>query len=142
MKNVQGIIDKELNWEKFEKLRREHYLSECYYNDKVKAFYELIMGKMMDDEYITNFLEFLWYIPYLRDEKKKIKIFLSCLPIVFRDKIEMLELHSLSDAVKKLKHYFEQARHRPKAKGIWRRLEGVDKARNWPKKHAEKKENK
>jgi len=47
-------------------------LSERYYDDRAKEFYELQMGSMIDDEYTSKFLELLRYVPYLKDEKAKI----------------------------------------------------------------------
>jgi len=38
------IVEKELIWDEFEKLFREKYMSEHYYDSKAKEFYELKMG--------------------------------------------------------------------------------------------------
>ena len=39
--------------------------------NKAKQFYELKMESMIDEEYMTKFLELLRYVPYLKDEKAK-----------------------------------------------------------------------
>jgi len=38
------------------------------------------MGQMVDEEYITKFLELLWYVPYLKDENEKVQRFISGMP--------------------------------------------------------------
>jgi len=43
------------------------------------------MGSMIDEEYITKFMELLRYVPYLKDEKAKVWGFFSGFPLVFRD---------------------------------------------------------
>lgn len=35
------------------------------------------MGSTIDEEYTNNFLDLLRYVPYLKDEKKKIQRFIS-----------------------------------------------------------------
>ena len=44
------------------------------------------MGSMTMDGLITKFLELLHYVPYIKEEKIKIKIFLSFLPTYFANK--------------------------------------------------------
>ena len=56
----------------FERLFKNKYLSERYYDDRAKEFYELQMGSMIDDEYTSRFLELLRYAPYLKDGKVNI----------------------------------------------------------------------
>lgn len=56
LKNTRAITEKELTWEELEKLFREKYLSECYFDNRGKELYELKMVKMTNDEYVTNIL--------------------------------------------------------------------------------------
>lgn len=44
-------------------------MSERYYDNKAKEFYELKIGSMIDEEYMTKFLELLRYVSYIKDEK-------------------------------------------------------------------------
>lgn len=67
MTHVRGINIEELSWHEFKRLFKKKYLSERYYDNKAKEFYELNMGYMTDEEYTTKFLEFLRYVPYLKD---------------------------------------------------------------------------
>lgn len=53
------------------------------------------MGCMTDDEYASRFLELLRYVPYLKDEKAKIQIFINGLPKTYKDRIEFHELYHL-----------------------------------------------
>jgi len=48
VKNVRCIHEEDLTWIKFERLLRKNYLSERYFDDKAKEFYELKMGSMTD----------------------------------------------------------------------------------------------
>jgi len=59
-----------LTWHEFKRLFRNKYLLDRYYDNKSKE--ELKMGSMTDEEYRTNFIEFLRYVPYLKDEKAKV----------------------------------------------------------------------
>lgn len=100
LKSGRGLVEKEMTWDKFENLFREKNLSKHYYDGEENCFYELKMGKMADDEYITKFLELLRYVPYLKDQKANIKGFISGFPMTFRDRIELLEPHTLENAIK------------------------------------------
>jgi hypothetical protein len=40
------------------------------------------------DAYVKRFMELLRYVPYLKDEKKRVQRFLSGLPQNYQDKIE------------------------------------------------------
>jgi len=59
LKHVRGIKTKELSWHEFKRLFRKKYLSDRYYDGKAKEVYELKMGSMIDEEYMTKFLELL-----------------------------------------------------------------------------------
>ena len=96
------------------------YLLERYFNDKEKEFYELNMGSMMDDEYTSRFLELLRYVPYLTEEKAKIERFISGLLVAFKDRIEFDETRSLEEDIRKLRHCYEQLRHKTETKPNWR----------------------
>lgn len=56
VKNVRGIQKEKLMWDKFERLLKNNYLSERYYDDRAKDFYELQIGSMTDDEFINRLL--------------------------------------------------------------------------------------
>lgn len=56
LKNVGGVVEKELAQDEFEKLSREKYVFEHYYDSKAKYFYVLKMGQLTIDEYVTKFL--------------------------------------------------------------------------------------
>ena len=68
------------------------------------------MGFMTNDEYTSRFLELLRYVPYLKEEKGNTQRFTSELPIAFKDRIELDELRSLEEAIKRLKHRCEKSK--------------------------------
>jgi len=70
--NIKDIHEDDLTWHAFERLFKKKYLSERYYDDRAKEFYELQMGYMVDEEYTSRFLELLIYVPYLKEEKDKV----------------------------------------------------------------------
>ncbi len=66
------------------------------------------MGSMIDEEYTSKFLELLRYMPYLKKEKARIQRFTSGLPMAFKDRSEFDGPRSLEEAIRKLKHCYEQ----------------------------------
>ena len=58
---VRCIHEEYLTWSEFEWIFKKKYLSERYYGDIAKEFYELQMGSMTDGEYTRMFLELLRY---------------------------------------------------------------------------------
>jgi hypothetical protein len=92
---VKGIHEKELSWKQFEKYFKNKYLSEKYFDGKTKELYELKLGQLTIDEYVNKFLKLMRYVPYIKDEKVKMKRFISGLPQSFRDMIEFDEPNTL-----------------------------------------------
>lgn len=70
--NIKRIREEGVILDDFERLLKEKYLFERYYDDKVKEFYELKMGSMIYDEYTRKFLDLLRCVPYIKDDKAKI----------------------------------------------------------------------
>ena len=68
---------------------------------------ELKMGSMTNEDYTTNFLELLRYVPYLKDEKAKIQKFISGFPSSFKDWIEFDEPRLLDEAIRKSNNCYE-----------------------------------
>eukprot|EP00253_Pinus_taeda_P030517 PITA_30517 len=59
VKRVRDIMVEVLSWHEFKRLFRKKYLSKRYYDGKAKELYELKMGSMKYEEYISKFLELL-----------------------------------------------------------------------------------
>jgi len=59
---VRYIRIEDLKWHEFKRIFKRKYLSERYYNSNSKEFYELKMGSMTDEEYMTKFLELFRYV--------------------------------------------------------------------------------
>lgn len=87
------------------------------------------MGSMIYEEYNSRFLLLLRYVPYLREEKAKVQRFISGFQFTCNDRIEFDGPRSLEEAIRKLKHCYEQSKHKvkhkhdlkinEKAKGKW-----------------------
>lgn len=67
-------------------------------------------------------------------EKAKIQRFVSGLPVAFKDRIEFGEPRSLEEAIRKLKHCYEQSKHRIVTKTTWK--DNERNKRKWDKKRA------
>eukprot|EP00253_Pinus_taeda_P023496 PITA_23496 len=78
------------------------------------------MGSMTDDEYTSRFMELLRYVPYLKEDKAKIQRFTSGLLMEFKDRIEFDEPKSLDEAIRKLKHCYEQSKRKSETKPNWK----------------------
>ena len=88
IKRVKNLKEKYLTWRVFKKYFKRKFLSEQYYEERAKEFYQLKLGSMSMKELSSKFLSFLRYVPYIIDEKPKIQRFLSCLPTSIKDRIE------------------------------------------------------
>jgi len=107
VKSVRDIRTKDLSWYEFKRHFRKKYLLERYYDKKAKEFYELKMGLMKEEEYMTKFLVLLRYVPYIKDEKENFHIFVSGFPLAFRERIEYDEPWSIDEFIGKFKHFYE-----------------------------------
>ena len=85
----------------------QKYLSDRYYDDKIKEFHELRLGQQTMEEYANKFLELLRYVRYIKYEKLKIWHFLSGLPQYYKDRIEFYEPRNLEEAIRKAKYCYE-----------------------------------
>jgi hypothetical protein len=105
LKNVKGIHEEDLSWERFEKYFRKKYLSEKYFDEKSKEFYEHKLGQRTIEEYVSRFLELLRYVPYIKVEKAKVQRFISGLPKDYQNRIEFDEPKTLEDTIRKARYF-------------------------------------
>ena len=89
------------------KIFEEKYMSKRFFDRKVKEFHELRMGSMTMDAYINRFLDLLHYVPYIKDKKVKIQVFLGCLPPNFWERIEFDMPKTLDMTLHKTKICYE-----------------------------------
>ena len=82
-------------------------MSEIFFDKKVKEFHELRMGSMTMDYFISNFLDLLHYVPYIKDEKVKIQQFLQCLLPNIRERIEFDMPKTLDTTLHKTRIFYE-----------------------------------
>ena len=71
-KQVRNISKRRLKWKQFQKYFKQKYLSDRYYDDKIKEFHELRLGQQTMEEYANKLLEPLRYVRYIKYEKVKI----------------------------------------------------------------------
>ena len=100
--------EKYLTWRAFKKHFKRNFMSEQYYEERSKEFYDLKLGPMSMKELSSKLLSLLRYVPYIIDEKQKIQWFLSCLPTRFKDRIEFDNLKTLEEAMRKEELCYEQ----------------------------------
>ena len=108
LRKVKKTNEINIVWKQFKKYFKQNYLSDRYYDDKIKEFHELILGQMTMEEYANKFLELLRYVRYIRDNKVKIQRFLSGLPQAWKERIEFDELRTIEEAIKKAKYCYDQ----------------------------------
>ena len=110
LKRVKGIREKNINWSTFKKYFKNKFLSEQYYEERAKEFYELKLGTMTMKDLNSKFLSLLRYVPYLVDEQPKVKQFLSCLSYHIKNRIEYDNPKTLEEAMRKANFCYEQNR--------------------------------
>jgi len=84
---VKRLDERHVSWKQFKKYFKQKYLSEHYFEKKMREFFDLRLGNMTMEEYVKKFLDFLRYVDYLKDEKIKIHRFLSGFPSFYKDRI-------------------------------------------------------
>ena len=89
---VKKVNERRIVWKQFKKYFKKKYLSDRYYDDKIKEFHEMRLGQQTMEEYANNFLELFRNVKYIKDEKVKIQRFLSGLPQSYKDRIEFMIL--------------------------------------------------
>jgi hypothetical protein len=120
LKNVKGIHEENLSWEKFEKYFRKNYLSEKYFDEKTKEFYELKLWQLTIEEYVNKFLDLLRYVPYIKVEKEKVQRFISGLPKDYQNRIEFDEPKTPEDTIRKARYCYEHLGHRTEPHEGWK----------------------
>ena len=113
LRKVNKINDRKIMWKQFKKYFKQKYLSDRYYDDKIKEFHELKLGQLTMEEYANKFLELLRYVRYIKDDKVKIQHFLSGIPQSYKDKIDFDEPTTLEEAIKKAKYCYDQKKGKP-----------------------------
>ena len=107
LKRVKGIKEKNINWSTFKKYFKKKLLSEQYYEERAKEFYELKLGTITMKYLNSKVSSFLRYVPYLVDEKTKVQRFLNYLPYHIKDGIEYDNPKTLEEAMRKSNFYYE-----------------------------------
>ena len=85
---VQHIYERRVTWREFKRYFQKKYLTKRYYDKKMKEFFKLKLGSMMIDEYERKLLDILKYVSFIKDEKVKIRRYLSGFPSFISDKIQ------------------------------------------------------
>ena len=97
---VQHIDEKNITWMEFKRYFQNEYLTKRYYDNKMKAFFELKLLSMTKNEHKRIFLDLLNYIAFIKDEKSQIKRYLSGFPSFISDKIQYDELEMLEETLR------------------------------------------
>eukprot|EP00253_Pinus_taeda_P016739 PITA_16739 len=78
------------------------------------------------DEFITRFTSLLRYIPYIKEEKAKVRRFISSLPLYMRERIEFDNPKTMDKVIRKVRICYQQT----KIKGQVAGKRGADKRNN------------
>jgi hypothetical protein len=125
LKSMKGVREEDLSWKWFEKFLQKKYLSERYFDEKAKDFYELKLGQLTIEEYVNKFLDLLRYVPYIKADKAKVQRFISGLPKEYRNRIEFDEPKTLEDTIRKATYCHEQYGHRAESHGDQKQKSGL-----------------
>ena len=120
LRQVKKINDRKIFWKQFKNHFKQKYLSNKYYDDKIKEFHELKLGQLTMEEHANKFLKLLRYARYIRDDKVKIQRFLSGLPQSYKDRIEFDEPRILEEAIRKEKYFYDQNKGKPDIHKAWK----------------------
>jgi hypothetical protein len=107
---VEHINENMISWKWFKRYFQKEYLLEHYFNKKMQYFFELGLGRITMGEYERKFLGFLKYVGFIKDEKAKIKIFLSGLPSFYKENIQYDEPRTLKETITKVNYLYEQGK--------------------------------
>jgi hypothetical protein len=108
-----------VTWRDFKRYFQKKYLTKCYYDRKMKEFFKLKLGSMIIDEYERIFLELLKYVPFIKDEKVKIKRYLSWFPSFISDKIQYDKPRMLEETIRCTKCLYENQRGISTLQKVW-----------------------
>ena len=108
---MKWVREEDLSWKRFEKYFPKKYLSERYFDEKAKEFYELKLGQLTMEEYVNKFVDLLRYVPYIKAEKAKVQHIISGLPKEYWNIIEFNEPKTLEDTIRKETYCHEQYGH-------------------------------
>jgi hypothetical protein len=125
MKKVEHINESRITWKHFKKYFQKEYLSEHFYDKKMKDFFELNLGSMTMTKYENNLLGLLKYGRFISDDKVKIKIFISGLVSFYKKNTNYDEPKTLTEAIRKAKYLYEQVQGRESLQKSWKEKKNV-----------------
>ena len=67
---------------------------------------------MTMNELCSKFLSLLRYVPYIIDEKQKIQCFLSCLPLMFKERIEYDNPKTMEEDMRKENFFYNKNKNK------------------------------
>ena len=73
LKHTKKDEMREISWENFRNIFQEKYMSERFFDRKVKEVHELRMRSMTMDAFINRFLDLLHYVLCIKEENVKIQ---------------------------------------------------------------------
>ena len=112
LKHTKKDEMREIRWDTFQNIFQEKYMSERFFDLKLKQFHELCMEYMTMGMFINIFLDLLHYVPYIKEEKVKIQQFLGCLPPSFQDRIEFNMRNTLDTTLHKSRLCYDHGKLR------------------------------
>ena len=71
-------------------------------------------------ELYSKFLSLLHYVPYIIDEKPNIQRFLSCFPIMFKERIEYDNPKMLEETMRKENFCYDQNKNKNENAPAWK----------------------
>lgn len=120
LRKVKGIEERNIGWKRFRKYFKQKYLSNRYYDNKMQELYELKLGQTSMEEHVNKFIELIRYVDYIRDQQVKIQRFLSGLPQTYKDRIRFMELKTLDESIRKVRHFSQKNKGKSEVHQAWK----------------------
>ena len=86
-------------------------MSVRYYYEKAKEFNDFRLDMSTIEEFVTKFVNLQRCVPYLREEKARVYMFINCLPLTYKENIEFDMPKTMDKEIRKSKlcyHLFKQ----------------------------------
>lgn len=71
------------------------------------------------EEFVKKIVNLQRYVPYSKEEKEKIKCFISYLPQIYQDKLEFYNPTTTDETIRKVKLCYNQLKYRNEINKSW-----------------------
>jgi hypothetical protein len=99
---MKHIDENKVTWREFKRYFQNKYLTNRYYDNKMKDLFEIKLMSMTIDEYERLLLEMLKYVTFIKDKKVQTQRYLSGFPVFIIEKIQYDDPNILEETIRTL----------------------------------------